>query len=152
MTIFYNTEKDEPRWGALVAALLAVLIAVPVIWFGVRWITAGPRGQLQAREQIQSGDFRIQAYNHFFDLCAAVQTDEATLDATVDQLRSSSDPTDRQRLLTNKTGQLAARAEAINQYNVDARKSYTEGQFRGNGLPYQLPVTYEPGAHTSCAS
>jgi uncharacterized membrane protein YqiK len=57
-------------WIAMIFA--AVLLIIVAIW-GIRWISAEPRGALSARESIQSGGSRITSYNHFFDLCASVQ-------------------------------------------------------------------------------
>lgn len=53
-----------------VLGILALIGLVVGITAGVRWVTAPAKGKLQAREQINSGSFRIAAYNHFFDLCA----------------------------------------------------------------------------------
>lgn len=121
--------------GMVACVVLVVGLAVGI--FAFRWFTAGPRGELQAREQILSGDFRIQAYDHFFDLCASAQTIEQTLDASRAEQKVAS-AADQERLRINITGQEAALARAVNQYNADARKSYTAGQFRSSDLPYQL--------------
>lgn len=134
-----------------VAAVIFVVVAVAAVVFGIRWAVAGPSGKLAAREQILSGDNRIQAYNHFFDLCAAVQTDEASLDAQY-QLLKVAKGDDRERIVTNIGALLADRAGAVNQYNQDAQKSYTIGQFKSSKLPWQLSDTFHRGRHTVCAA
>jgi hypothetical protein len=59
---------------------------------------------------------------------------------------------DKQRVQTNITGQLTARSRGVAQYNADARKDYTIGQFRASDLPYELPVEYSKGSRTSCVA
>lgn len=51
---------------------------------------------------------------------------------------------------TNYIAQLNSRNDAANQYNVDAEKSYTVGQFKASSLPYQIP-NYRKGKVFSCA-
>lgn len=137
-------------WFWLVVAIGTVL-AILLLIFGIRWVTAGPKGALQAREQIQSGASRITAYNHFFDMCAAVQATEGVLAASYAELEGATGE-DRDRVRTNITGLLAQRSRTVAQYNADARKGYTIGQFRASDLPYELPVDYAKGARTSCVA
>jgi hypothetical protein len=134
---------------------IGVIVAIVVIGFGslgIRYIFAGPSGQVAAREEILSGAQRITAYNHFFDLCASVQTAEQNLAAAQAQLAETpeSDAKERNRLQTNITGLIATRQEAVNQYNADAAKDYTIGQFRASKLPFELPTVYEKGVTTTC--
>lgn len=137
--------------GCAVAAVLGIVVLV-VGGYAVKYYTADVRGRIDANETIKSGDSRIANYNHFFNLCASVQTNEAQLDALSDQLRAQTPGTpDYNRVLTNITGVRAARAGAINQYNADASKSYTQGQFLSSKLPYQLPTAEYSGAKTVCA-
>lgn len=142
-------------WGVagvvLVVALWLVLASA--IW-GLRVATAGIYGRGEARIQIQSAANRIASYEHFFNLCAAVQGQEAQIDALEAELAQHAEGSkDRARTLTNLTGVRAARGRSIAQYNADARKDYTSGQFRDSDLPYQLDATeYPEGGKTSCAS
>ena len=140
-------------WVVAIAAALTLIAGVGWgISFAWGWATAAPNGKLQARRQIQSGDYRIQAYNSFFDRCAAVQTSETAIDTTAAALATAKGD-DKSRLETNLQAQEINRAEAVNQYNADAAKSYTSGQFRASNLPYQLSTDYTPkGVHTVCAS
>lgn len=122
-------------WTLALAALVAVVVAATWGW---RYVTAPAKGRIEAREQINSGGTRIAAYNHFFDMCAAVQTVEQTLLAEYQERKTADTAKDRERINTNITGLQAERARSINEYNADARKSYTIGQFRSSSLPYQL--------------
>lgn len=127
-----------------------VLVLVGISW-GVGWVAAPFHGKLQARQQINSGSFRIAAYNHFFDLCAAIQSDDARLDAQLVQLPTAKGD-DVSRIETNIAGITSDRADAINQYNADASKSYTIGQFKSSHLPYQIPlVPHMKGVSITCA-
>lgn len=132
--------------GVLVA--IAAIVAVVMV---LRYVMAGPSGALNANDQIQSGQHRIVAYNHFFDLCAGVRADEVSLDAQNAQLETTTDAFQRTRVQTNITGLLGHRASLMEEYNANARKDYTEGQFRDSDLPYQLPTTaWEKGYRTPC--
>lgn len=134
-----------------IGALLVLFGAVWAITFAFGWVSAPWNGKLQARQEINSGAFRITAYNHFFDLCASVQGLEGQLDAEKALLPSTTGYT-HDRILTNIGGIEGARAQAIAQYNADANKSYTIGQFRSNNLPYQLPAGAYIGGRTSCVA
>ena len=133
-------------------ALLLIAIASVGGWV-VRYYTAAPKGIITAQEQIQSAPSRIGAYNYFFDLCSAVQANEAQLDALYAERGVVTTDRDRSRVNASITGVTAERGRGIARYNTDARKDYTIGQFRDSDLPYQLPVTgYEAGRRTSCGS
>lgn len=140
-----------------IACVVILSILLTLGGLGWRYVIAGPKGQVEAREQILSGDNRIRAYNHFFDICASVQTAEQALQASLDELASAEkavppNPDNVIRIQTNITGLRATRARAINQYNADASKDYTDGQFRSLALPYQLNSAAYTGGLTSCAA
>jgi hypothetical protein len=122
-------------WVAMAGVLLIAILAVI---FVIRWTSADARGQLQAREQILSGKARIAAYNHFFDLCAAVQSDEASIVSLNQELTTGPSESRREQIQASLTALRAARVEKINSYNADARKDYTIGQFRDLQLPYTI--------------
>ncbi len=134
--------------AALIAAGLAVLLALAVgfMWvFGVGWFTdatANRQGETQKKQQIEgNGAYRIGAYDHFFDLCSSVQTLEDQIRVTQDQLKLDPDPDRKLQLQANLSAQQNQRFSAINQYNADARKSYTLGQFKASDLPFKLDKT-----------
>lgn len=159
MSIGESLEHWKPTWKQLWLGLIGLIVAcyllAALLWglnFGWRWATAGPKGELAAREQILSGANRITAYNHFFNLCASIQTNEAQLDGFFNEFALYEAGTDDYaRVATNITGVQAARAGGINQYNADANKDYTIGQFRDLDLPYQLAASaYPEGGKTQC--
>lgn len=137
------------------AIALAVLIAAASMWiFGWGFFqreTADFRGETDQVEQISGdADYRIAAYERFFDLCAAVQTKESEIEAAQTEL-DSTDPSDyrKQQLNANITAATSARAELINEYNADAAKEDTAANFRASGLPHQLDIEQE---HTECTA
>jgi hypothetical protein len=141
--------------GWIGAFLVLIALTVAGTW-AFRWYTADFKGQLTAREEILSGANRITAYNHFFNLCASVQASEGGLDALTTELTAYTPGTsDYSRTLTNITGVRANRARSIAQYNADAAKDYTTGQFRDLDLPYELGTAQyvpEKGSKTRCAA
>ena len=135
-----------------VLGLILIIGVVVGVWI-VRYYSADVRGKVTARETILSGPSRIAAYNYFFNLCSAIQGHERALDALTNELDQTTLEKDRSRVISNITGLTSQRARSIAQYNVDARKDYTIGQFRDLSLPYQLPfIEYKKGVYTSCGS
>lgn len=148
--------KTQKGWYANIAAWVVGVLVLVALVVGVGWawtyLTASTSGKVSAQKQIQSGSSRIAAYNHFFDLCASVQTLEGQLAAQTAALPTATGA-DYGRVQANIVGIEGARAGAIAQYNADARKGYTIGQFRSSQLPYQLATApYTKGAATSCGA
>lgn len=133
------------------AGVLAVIIAVLVIagvTLGVRWLVASPSGAVQQREQtIGSGSYRIQAYDAFYDDCAAALTTQQNLHNARQQLAAEKDPTRRAQLEGNVTALANTLNAQVNQYNADARKADTRAHFRASDLPYQIDSTQEITCH-----
>jgi hypothetical protein len=155
MSFFVDEREDRVRVSAIVLTVVGVLVVSVLLWgvgYAFSWWAAPWQGKLEAREQVQSGNYRIAAYNHFYDLCASVQTADNNI-ATQEDLLAQVDGSDRSRVLTNIAALKSVRADGINQYNVDARKTYTEGQFLSSDLPYQLPAgSYTKGESISCTA
>jgi hypothetical protein len=126
---------------ACVAALLVMWLICASLFFGLRVATAGIVGRGNAHVKLQSANYRIAAYDHFFNVCASVQSAEGSLDAQFDLLSTLEGGDDKSITNTNIAALKSVRMGAINQYNADAQKDYTLGQFKDSGLPYQLPTT-----------
>jgi hypothetical protein len=155
MSSYYDDDLPSKRavagWVIFLVALFVVIgVVLAIGTWGFNWFAAPYQGKLQARQQINSGAFRIQAYDNFFNQCAQIQTDEQALQASYAELKTASKD-DRSRIQTNITGQLIDRNEAANQYNADSHKSYTVGQFKSSNLPYEIPP-YQKGQVISCGS
>lgn len=121
----------------ILGILLGMVIVVGSVWV-VQYYTAPVRGTIGAYEQIQSGPMRIASYNYFFDLYAAIQSYTGSLTALQEELDQVQTPSERERILSTIAGLKGQRARAIAQYNADAQKDYTIGQFRSWSLPYHL--------------
>ncbi len=129
--------------GMLLVALLVGAGLALANW-GWKTHTAEIRGKANAEVQIESADSRISNYEHFFDLCAAVQGYEQ---AAAGQRAQIAAGVEVSRAYTNLTGIQAQRSRAIAQYNADANKSYTKARFLGDTLPRRLDVNLE---NTQC--
>lgn len=156
-----KAERREMRSAGWYAARWIIAIVVfftllsIAIWAGsslFSYNTANIRGKVSAQNKIKAdGEYRIGAYDSFFNECASIQTIEATIRATQNELASKPTAERREELETNITALSAARADAVNQYNADASKSYTEGQFRSSHLPFQISQTIPTEGTTTCA-
>jgi hypothetical protein len=138
---------------ALVGGTVLWIAIVSAVWgFGVA--TAGIYGKGEARKQIQSADFRFQAYQTFFNQCASIQGLEGQIDELIATLEYYDRGSREYKItVTSIAGVKGARHQAIAKYNQDALKNWTEGQFRDTDLPYHIPDTNYPdqGGKTICA-
>lgn len=136
--------------GAAVIVVALVIGAMALFGFGLfNRATADFRGTNQQIEKTRaSGDYRIASYEHFFNQCVAVQNDEAQIASLKEELRTKP-PADREmQVQASLTALRGSRASKINQYNADAQKEGTQGQFRSSDLPYRLDATKE---ETQCS-
>lgn len=153
-----DDERREARWGfwygvRWLLLILFLLFVLGMIGRGLGWITADFRGASDAREKIHAdGNFRIEAYDRFYNQCASVQSIEAAINAARAELNTKPSARRREQINTNITALTAARADAVNQYNADARKSYTAGQFKASDLPSSLPIEAPTEGTTSCGA
>lgn len=130
-------------------ALLVILYFVSVYGFGsLQRGTADFRGETGQIEKTKANSsYRIASYEHFYDLCAGVQSIEGKIKNMEEEL-SGEDKGQRETVLkTSITASKNKRAEMISKYNGDARKEATSGQFKSSDLPYELNVE---GEKTSC--
>ena len=125
--------------GGVVIVTAIAFTAMSVFGFGLfQRGTADFRGETDVIEQTRANaDFRIAAYNQFFDLCTSIQGTEGRIAALNTELETADEDRASQirATLTALNGQ---RFESIARYNNDAAKDYTVGQFRDSALPYQL--------------
>lgn len=147
---------------AVVAVLVAGTIGAVAFGWGYQWVTAPIRGAVDARETIQAdGNFRIQAYNQFYNQCASIQGLERDIDASLILFTSSDNENDRRIARANMTGISAARDGAIAVYNTESHKQWTVAQFKSEALVYEIPTgsyltydattdTFKTGAKTVC--
>lgn len=157
--------NDGPSKGKIifwsVLGLVAIVGLVMLIWgfsTGFQYFTADVRGEVEKTELTAgSGEFRIFSYDYFFNKCAAIQNAEVEYDAQYGLLQSMEPGTDRDsrtrydRQRRVVAVQLANIEQLKNQYNVDAAKEETIGQFRDSDLPSRVSTQpHKPGDRTRC--
>jgi hypothetical protein len=137
--------------GILGVLIAMVFAAMAIFGFGLfQRGTADFRGKTKQIEQTKaSGTYRIAAYEHFYDLCAAVQDDEISISSLREELKTEPPQNRVTQINASLTALRSSRGEKINQYNADARKSGTIGQFKASDLPYQLNKNTE---ETTCTA
>lgn len=149
---FWNKYKCRIISITLVSMFMVWLVVIGIWGFGVA--TAGLYGKGEAMKQVQSAEFRLEAYNYFYNQCASIQSLEGRIDELTAQLNQFQSGTrEYYYTVASLTGTKSLRHEAIATYNADARKEYTEGQFRDSDLPYQIPDNGYPlinGGKTQC--
>lgn len=138
--------KQVMKVVAAVLGGIAVLILIAAMSFGWRWVTAPFTGALEQRETVQSGAFRMYSYEHFYDLCAAVQRNERALMSQKRALEQADG--NKNRIRQRIVGLESQLQSKISTYNQDARKEETTGQFRAAGLPRH--IDYNPEEITRC--
>lgn len=139
--------------AAAVVMLFAIIVGAMGV-FGFGWFqrgTADFRGETEAIENVQAdGDFRIAAYQQFFDLCAEVQSVEDRIGQMENTLANAEPGSTRaDEAQTNLDALRATRSQLVRDYNSLASRDFTEGQFRDRDLPYQLNINSE---ETQCAA
>ena len=112
-----------------------VIAGFMVASYGFQWFTAPFVGELQERKTVQSGEFRKYSYEHFYDLCAAIQRKQRSLQAQ--------EELDNDRANQNAAALKAQIQNDVSQYNADARKEETMGQFKANDLPDRVNYSEE---------
>lgn len=135
----------------IVLAAIAGLALIIGAWFAITQFqraTADYRGDTALIEDTKANaNFRRQAYDTFFDRCAAIQTTESRIAALETEAETATEKR-AQEIASTITANIAQRANQINQYNADAAKDWTAGQFQANSLPYRLDLNQEK---TTCA-
>lgn len=131
---------------AVFAAVIAVALFLAAVYGGglMQRMTADFRGETGQIEQTQAdADYRISAYDQFYDKCAGIQTLESKITNLSDELEETEDEQRKSVLNTSITASKNKRAELINDYNADARKEATRGQFKASDLPYEIDINEE---------
>ena len=105
----------------------------------------------QRERTVANGQYRIANYDKFFNDCAAIQAQEDKIRNT--EARETTTGTSSGFTESQKASILLAlentRASLIRQYNQDAAKEGTSGQFRDSDLPYNININDKD---TQCAA
>lgn len=128
-----------------IMASIAVLFLVSVYGFGfLQRATADFRGETgQIEDTKANSDYRIAAYDSFYDSCASVKSLETKIKNAGEELEEVEESQRKTTLNTSITAMKNKRAELIESYNADARKEATRGQFKASDLPYELKIEEE---------
>lgn len=131
--------------GGIVA--LAVLGVIATFAFGgANWITAPFRGESEKRENtVGSGAFRQSTYEDFFNLCAAVQDAEGSIQA-LNEEKGSASQSRKGQIAQSITALKSSRIESINEYNAKARQEHRKA-FVDQELPSRLDAS---ATETTC--
>lgn len=139
--------------GLAIGAIAVVIIIGLVGVYGFGWFqrsTADFRGGTAALEQIQADpNSRISAYEHFFNLCASIQGHEETIKALEAELEQGVSESRKEQIQGAITANQSQRNGKIREYNLDAQRDYTIGQFRDADLPHELDIEAE---ETTCVA
>jgi hypothetical protein len=129
--------------------VIAVIGGIVAGSYAIKYATADVRGSVAANELVRAdGQFRVAAYDRFFDLCTSIQQDEARIDSLNKQLATADSSVEVNRIKATIPAVQSTRDGKIAQYNNDAQKVGTIGPFRSAGLPERLDVTQ---GRTQCA-
>lgn len=141
--------REAMVWIAIGLVVIVVAVGVYFAFAVLRKQSADFRGDVAATERVKAdGAYRIAAYDEFFNRCAGIQGKEATLAALKAELKTNP-PADRiSQIQASITAITGSRAADIAQYNANAAKTATSGQFMSSNLPYQLDPNQEK---TTCA-
>lgn len=139
-------KKTGSYVGIFVGSLVVLLLLVAGVW-AFKYFTADIRGAVDQREQtIANGQYRIAAYESFYDKCASIQAKEDQIKQT-EARKVSKGGSNSGFTGTQKEAILLAlensRAELIRSYNADARKADTRANFLASDLPYQIQIDSE---------
>ena len=98
-------------WWLAIGGLLFIILAVAGSW-AWRYYTAPIEGRVGIQEQVQSKEYHIAAYDHFYDSYASIQALEAKLQINKDSLKEALGTKYEQTWRTNVAGVEGQLAEA----------------------------------------
>lgn len=149
-------------FGFLAVGLTALSIGGMAFGYAWDWYTAPLKGAQDARQIIQAdGEFRIDAYNTFYNACTSIEALERDVDLQISRLATAITDNEKRIINDSIVGIAAARDGAVARYNNDSHKQWTIAQFKSKALVYEIsnpryltldPATgaWKTGAKTTC--
>mgnify|MGYP006274476823 CR=1 FL=1 len=125
--------------GIGLIGILGLVLLIGGGW-AFRYYTAEMRGTIEAEEDIQSADYRVYSYDHFFNMYADIQAFDDQIKNQEELIETLTDEEEIQRYRKNINALKNQKAAVVREYNADARREETAGQFRDDGLPYQIEL------------
>ena len=149
----HHVKQEAKEFGKGTLLVVAVVVVAILIGSGVwlfRVATADVKGAGDQVIQTKgNAQYRIAAYDAFYDACGAIQAKEDQIALQEPLLEAAKPGTpDYQRLEANVVALKSSRASLIRAYNADASKADTRANFLASDLPYSIDTTQE---HTTCA-
>jgi len=143
-----ESRKAGLRAGGWIVLVLVFFLLLGLGGWGFKVLFADAKGSGDVRIQTKgNADYRISAYDRFFDDCAAIQSKEDQIKNL--EIEGKTAAADRQTQINSSITALRnSRATLIRQYNADARKEDTRASFRASDLPYNIDPEVET---TTCA-
>lgn len=129
--------------GIIVIGALIFAVAFGVVWFREFYSasTADTRGTTDVREKtVADGDYRIAAYEQFYDKCASIKAKESDIANVEDEIERGVSEQREQELNGYLLALRNTRADLIHQYNADASKTETRANFLASDLPFEIPL------------
>jgi len=120
-------------WIVVVIVLSLVLVIAGLGW---RYVIAGPKGAVGAREQQQSAVNRVQKQEQFEQIAADYDGYLVKIQVAVDAVGSASG-IDKELRQTELVGLRQTCVDAAQQFNAESRK-YTSRVWKSAGLPASL--------------
>lgn len=130
--------KNLFKVAGIIFLSIFFFVVIGIASYGWQWFTAPFKGKLEKRKEVQSGDFRKYSYEHFYDMYAQIKSYNQQIKAQKQNLKNTQDKERKQKIRQNIVGLQSQRSRLIQQYNADARKTKTSGQFRSNDLPRKI--------------
>lgn len=139
--------KDYLRGTGLFVLSLIIAAVLAGGWFVVKVALADPIGAGKQKIATKgNAQYRIAAYDRFFDTCSAIQSKEDAI-ANLEAELATADPARAEQIAPAITANKNVRAALIRRYNADAAKEGTRGDFRASALPYSI----DPNGTTECS-
>ncbi len=141
--------SNRSIFGTAVIVIIVFFLFIALVWgfaTGFRYFTAEITGRVDEEVRVQSADFRIFAYEYFYDLYAEIRSAEARYLIQYELLQEMEPDTREHNYQQRTVAVLKQRIiELKEKYNADVRKEGTRGQFKATDLPsYIEPVAPDP--------
>lgn len=131
------SQDAKDFWKGVLTVVVLFILLVIGVW-AYRYYTADTRGAITAHETTTAGQYRINSYEHFYDMCASIQGYEGSIFIQEELIKDSDNKeiTDRAQLILSSIK--AQRIRTISQYNMDAAKERTMAKYMDQGLPKEI--------------
>lgn len=120
----------------LIVAVLVLVVVLTVAGLGWRYVIAGPKGAVGAREQQQSALNRVQKQEQFEQIAADYDGYLVKIQVAV-QAEKAASGVDKELRQTELIGLRQTCVDAAQQFNAESRK-YTSRVWKSAGLPPTL--------------